>query len=309
MSDDWNISRSWLAEMRRKSWWHGRAVAGVMSYWVYQHLGNLSPRALDEDDLYRAGARQRPRHHRVLREFAAGLQTTGNGTRWSFCRDLGGTRVIFIDSRAGRVLEEGERSIVDEEEWEWIVEHADGRLRPPADRDHGPLAALARLPPPRGLERARLRRRLGRAGGAAPPRSCAAPSTSTTGPPSTTPSRRCAACWKRSAPASGGRRRPRSSSSPATSTTPTWPRPPSRPGAEIESAVYQAVCSPYRNPLDLQRAAGDQGRLLAPLHRRDARPGRRGRRLRPGDALAPGRGPLLRQPGGDAPPRRPRGPR
>ena len=34
--------------------------------------------------------------------------------------------MIFVDSRAGRVLEPGERSIVDEEEWDWIVEHAGG---------------------------------------------------------------------------------------------------------------------------------------------------------------------------------------
>ncbi len=125
MSDDWNISRSWLAEMRRKSWWHGRAVAGVMSYWVHQHLGNLSPRALDADDLY---PRVRGNSHAtaVLREFAAGVHTTGSGVRWSYCRDFGSTRVIFVDSRAGRVLEEGRRAIVDDEEWEWIVKHASG---------------------------------------------------------------------------------------------------------------------------------------------------------------------------------------
>jgi hypothetical protein len=125
MSDDWNISGSWLAEMRRKSWWHGRATAGVMSYWVYQHLGNLSPRALDEDELY---GRVRGNVHATaeLREFAAGAHMTASGTRWSFCRDLGDTRVIFMDSRAGRVLDEGERAIVDREEWDWIAEHASG---------------------------------------------------------------------------------------------------------------------------------------------------------------------------------------
>ncbi len=125
MSDDWNISRSWLAEMRRKSWWHRRATAGIMSYWVYQHLGNLSPRELDADDLYRR-VRGSERATTELREFAAGIATTGSGTRWSYCRDLGGTRAIFVDSRAGRVLDEGRRSIVDEKEWEWVVEHATG---------------------------------------------------------------------------------------------------------------------------------------------------------------------------------------
>jgi PhoD-like phosphatase len=133
MSDDWNISASWLEEMRQKSWWHRRASAGVMSYWVYQHLGNLSPRALDEDDLYR---RVRGNVHATteLREFAANAHTTGSGTRWSFCRDLDGTRVIFVDSRAGRVLEPGERSIVDDDEWDWVLEHAQG------DFDHIVLA-------------------------------------------------------------------------------------------------------------------------------------------------------------------------
>ena len=125
MSDDWNISRSWLEEMERKSWWHRRAAAGIMTYWIYQHLGNLSPRELDANEVYQ---RVRGNVHATteLRDFAAGIGTVGAGTRWSYCRDLDGTRAIFVDSRAGRVLEEGQRSIFDEEEWEWIVEHAEG---------------------------------------------------------------------------------------------------------------------------------------------------------------------------------------
>jgi hypothetical protein len=111
--------------MERRSWWHRRAAAGIMTYWIYQHLGNLSPRELDANELYR---RVRGNVHATtpMREFAAGIGTTGAGTRWSYCRDLDGSRAIFVDSRAGRVLEEGRRSIFDEEEWEWIVEHATG---------------------------------------------------------------------------------------------------------------------------------------------------------------------------------------
>lgn len=41
--DDWNTSAAWLAEMRATPWWQERVVSGLMSYWVYQHLGNLSP--------------------------------------------------------------------------------------------------------------------------------------------------------------------------------------------------------------------------------------------------------------------------
>jgi hypothetical protein len=125
MSDDWNISCSWVEEMGERSWWHGRAASGIMSYWIYQHLGNLSPRELDQNELY-GRVRGSERATGELRRFAAEIDTTGSGSRWSYCRDLGNTRALFIDSRAGRVLKEGERSIFDEEEWEWIVEHASG---------------------------------------------------------------------------------------------------------------------------------------------------------------------------------------
>lgn len=125
MSDDWNISRSWVEEMNQKPWWHHRAVAGIESYWVYQHIGNLSPRELEESAIYQevVGGGQKSE---ALRDWAAEIDSTGHGTRWSFCRDIGGTRAIFMDSRAGRVLEHGRRAIVDDEEWEWIVEHATG---------------------------------------------------------------------------------------------------------------------------------------------------------------------------------------
>ncbi len=125
VSDDWNISRSWLMEMRERSWWHRRATAGAMTYWVYQHLGNLSPRHLDENDLYREVRGNRDATA-PLRDFAEHAHLDGSGTRWSFCRDLGDTRAIFLDSRAGRVLEPDRRAMVDDEEWDWVVEHASG---------------------------------------------------------------------------------------------------------------------------------------------------------------------------------------
>jgi hypothetical protein len=125
MSDDWNISRSWLEEMGQRSWWHRRAVGCIASYWIYQHLGNLSPQALDENEIY---ARVRANQHAdaELFEWARRIDAEESGTRWSFCRDFGRTRAIFVDSRAGRVLEEERRSMVDEEEWDWVVRHASG---------------------------------------------------------------------------------------------------------------------------------------------------------------------------------------
>jgi PhoD-like phosphatase len=125
MSDDWNISRSWHEEMNRKEWWHERAVGGIMSYWIYQHLGNLSPRELDASALYER-VRGEADATEALREWAHEIDTTAAGTRWSFCRDIDGVRAIFMDSRAARVLTDERRSMFDDETWEWIVEHASG---------------------------------------------------------------------------------------------------------------------------------------------------------------------------------------
>ena len=125
MSDDWNISLSWVEEIRRKPWWRQRVVAGFMTYWIYQHIGNLSPRELSTNDVY-AAVRSEEDPSEVLRKFAYRADREVAGTRWSFCRDLGGTRLIVMDSRAGRVLTPGDRAMVDDDEWDWIVEHAGG---------------------------------------------------------------------------------------------------------------------------------------------------------------------------------------
>jgi hypothetical protein len=126
MSDDWNISRSWHEEMEAKEWWHERAVGGIVSYWVYQHLGNLSPRDLDEENEIYAKVRGNPEAGEPLREWAKEIGGTASGVRWSFCRDIDGVRAIFMDSRAARVLTEERRSMFDDEVWDWIVEHASG---------------------------------------------------------------------------------------------------------------------------------------------------------------------------------------
>jgi hypothetical protein len=125
MSDDWNISRGWLLEMQQKSWWHRRVVGCIGSYWIYQHIGNLSPRELSENELYQR-VRANQKGEEELFAWAHRIQSVGDGTRWSYCRDFGRTRAIFIDARAARVLEEDRRAIVDDAEWEWIVEHSEG---------------------------------------------------------------------------------------------------------------------------------------------------------------------------------------
>ena len=125
--DDWNTSIEWVTEMREKDWWRKRIVAAFESYFIYQHLGNLSPSERDELELYEH-LRTAPDPTPRLRAFAKQADEEVKGTRWSFCRDIGPARVVMVDSRAGRVLDPGNRSMVDPEEWEWITEHARGDI-------------------------------------------------------------------------------------------------------------------------------------------------------------------------------------
>ncbi|GAA4921427.1 alkaline phosphatase D family protein [Streptomyces coeruleoprunus] len=119
--DDWNTSASWLAEMRGTAWWRERLHSGLMSYWVYQHLGNLSPAELATDPLY-AAVRAVPDGTEVLRRFAADADADPARIRWSYRVDLGRTRLVMVDTRAGRVLDEGKRAMLGEEDARWVRE-------------------------------------------------------------------------------------------------------------------------------------------------------------------------------------------
>src|SRR4051795_12112367 len=121
--DDWNTSRKWVDGIRAQGWWDERIVSAFASYWLYQHLGNLTPEALDDDPTY-AAVRAQEDGEEVLREFAWRADRTVNSTQWSFCRDLGSARLIMVDSRAGRILDPERREMVDDDEWGFIEHHA-----------------------------------------------------------------------------------------------------------------------------------------------------------------------------------------
>jgi hypothetical protein len=125
VSDDWNISEAWLEETRMKPWWNDQIVGAHASYWVYQHLGNLSPEELFANTLFEETRRSEDAWP-LLREFAYRAHRTSEGARWSFHRDFGNVRLIVLDSRGGRVLEEGRRSMIDAGEWSWIADKAAG---------------------------------------------------------------------------------------------------------------------------------------------------------------------------------------
>jgi phosphodiesterase/alkaline phosphatase D-like protein len=133
--DDWNTSWTWKQRMEATSWWHDRIVGGLGSYWVYQHLGNLGPEERAGDALW-----QRIRSHdgaeeldvtTELDELADQADQRPTSQRWSFARDFDTqARLVVVDSRAARVLDPENRSILDGEEEAWL----DDRMR--GDVDH-----------------------------------------------------------------------------------------------------------------------------------------------------------------------------
>ncbi|MEV5513672.1 alkaline phosphatase D family protein [Streptomyces flaveolus] len=134
--DDWNTSAAWVADMRATDWWRERILSGLMSYWVYQHLGNLSPADLAADPLY-AAVRATPDGTDALRDFAARADTDPASVRWSYRRDFGRVRLVMVDSRAARVLAEDRRSMLDPGEAAWLREQVlDGRDDGEAPYDH-----------------------------------------------------------------------------------------------------------------------------------------------------------------------------
>jgi hypothetical protein len=125
VNDDWNISASWIEEMRRLPWWNERIVGAFMSYWIYQHLGNLSPAELESDTLLRR-VRAADDAGPLLRRFAYLADRESAGARWAFRRDLGRVRLVMLDGRAARVFRDGVREMVDAEEWAWVEESVAG---------------------------------------------------------------------------------------------------------------------------------------------------------------------------------------
>ncbi|MFJ8135964.1 alkaline phosphatase D family protein [Streptomyces sp. NPDC096013] len=130
--DDWNTSAAWVADMRDTAWWRERLLSGLMSYWVHQHLGNLSPAELAADPLYSA-VRGAPDGTDELRAFASRADADPASVRWSYRRDFGRVRLLMVDSRAARVLDEQHRAMLDPGEADWLRTEA---LKDRASYDH-----------------------------------------------------------------------------------------------------------------------------------------------------------------------------
>jgi phosphodiesterase/alkaline phosphatase D-like protein len=147
--DDWNTSEAWRVDMNSKPWWRERIRAGLASYWVYQHLGNLSPPELADDEDYQRLLATDGDTWPFLADLADRADyevDCSKGLRFSYRWDLGRSRLLMIDSRNGRILESGQRMMIGEREFAWVEDKATEGLD---EIDHLVLAAsLPWLLPP-----------------------------------------------------------------------------------------------------------------------------------------------------------------
>ncbi len=141
--DDWNTSAAWRRAVTALPWWGRRIEGAYQSYWVYQHLGNLSPAELARDETWGKlgqGGDAAP----VLADLAHRADQRAPEIRWSFRRTFGRVRLVMLDSRSRRVVD-GTRLMTDEGEWQWLTESVSG------DWEHVVIATS--VPPllPRGI--------------------------------------------------------------------------------------------------------------------------------------------------------------
>ncbi|MEV4352408.1 alkaline phosphatase D family protein [Actinoplanes sp. NPDC049596] len=125
MIDDWNTSSSWRADMAAEPWWTERITGGLASYWVYQHLGNMSPDELATDPLFQKVTTVDDATD-LLHEFGRSLDTGEQPYQWSYALDIGRTRLIMLDNRCSRVLTPGRREMLPAQEWNWFIDQAHG---------------------------------------------------------------------------------------------------------------------------------------------------------------------------------------
>ena len=147
MVDDWNISQAWMERAETWRWWPDHVRDGLVAYWLYQHLGNLSPATIRAEGLL-AELGTVADGVEVMSRWAKRATLTSAGVheeRFSVVRDVGRVRLVVIDPRNSRVLAAAARRIVDDAEFNWIARQCD------ADVDHLLIASSLPVFVPRGL--------------------------------------------------------------------------------------------------------------------------------------------------------------
>ncbi|HEY3687067.1 MAG TPA: alkaline phosphatase D family protein [Streptosporangiaceae bacterium] len=143
--DDWNTSRAWREEITARPWWRARITGGLGAYWIYQHIGNLPRAERDTDELLAKLRAADGDGGDLLDAFAWRADQENDSNRWSYRHDFGGTRLVVVDSRCGRVLTPGKRRMLAGSESAWLDDQCRG------DVDHLLIATSLPFLLPAGL--------------------------------------------------------------------------------------------------------------------------------------------------------------
>ncbi|MEY9211087.1 hypothetical protein ABH917_000533 [Thermobifida halotolerans] len=143
--DDWNTSGTWRRRIAENRWWRPRITAGLGSYWVYQHAGNLSPEERAADPVWRA-LRDGGDGGAALDAFAWRAHDEPDSYRWSHSHAFGRSRVLMVDTRCGRdVADDRARSMLGSAGGRWLDESLTG------DVDHLVVASTLPFLLPKGV--------------------------------------------------------------------------------------------------------------------------------------------------------------
>jgi hypothetical protein len=114
--DDWNTSLAWREWATAQPWWRDRITHGLSAYWIYQHLGNLTPGERAADPLLTAVRAAGGDAGGLVAEFAERADREPAAAVWSYIHELPGTRIVVTDSRCRRVLDPANRAMLDGDE-------------------------------------------------------------------------------------------------------------------------------------------------------------------------------------------------
>ncbi len=149
--DDWNTSASWREQIRATSWWRTRITSGLASYWIYQHAGNLSPRQRATDIFGTLAASATATGVDIGADFdatPASIEDDSSYYSFSYGRRLAPVTLLMVDSRCARVLEPGNRDMLDAGSWQRLERQIIEDLADPATRHVVLASSLPVLLPP-----------------------------------------------------------------------------------------------------------------------------------------------------------------
>ena len=117
--DDWNTSEAWIEDMRATDWWHERILSGLCDVLdLPAHRQPVTHRARRQPAV--GGDPGERRRRGAAARFAEDADRDQGGALWAFSRRIGNARLVVLDGREGRVLQDGRREMMDDGEWAWF---------------------------------------------------------------------------------------------------------------------------------------------------------------------------------------------